>query len=68
MSSTVLFAINQRLWRLKKPLADAREKVRRLEEDERTLTWMQKVDDWLACGVSNGWSATSNRRDGCAGC
>ena len=45
MSSTILFAINQRLWRLKKPLAEAREKVRRLEEDERTLTWMQKVED-----------------------
>ena len=45
MSSTVLFAINQRLWRLEKPLEDAREKVRRLEEDERTLTWMQKVED-----------------------
>ena len=44
MSSTVLFAINQRLWRLEKPLGEAREKVRRLEEDERTLTWMQKVE------------------------
>ena len=38
-------AINQRLWLLKKPLGEAREKVHRLEEDERTLTWMQKVDD-----------------------
>ena len=45
MSSTILFAINQRLWLLKKPLGEAREKVHRLEEDERTLTWMQKVDD-----------------------
>ena len=45
MSSTILFAINQRLWLLKKPLGEAREKVRRLEEDERTLTWMQKVDE-----------------------
>ena len=45
MSSTVPIAINQRLWRLEKPLEEVREKVRRLEEDERTLTWMQKVDD-----------------------
>ena len=45
MSSTILFAVNQGLWFLKKPLEEAREKVRRLEEDERTLTWMQTVED-----------------------
>ena len=37
--------IKRKLWYLGKPLEDAREKVRRLEEDERTLTWMLKIDD-----------------------
>ena len=41
MSSEPLLAINQKLWRLEK----ARERVRRLEEDGRKLTWMYKVED-----------------------
>ena len=45
MSSEVLFAINQRLRRLESPIAEARETVRLLEEDERTLTWMRKIED-----------------------
>ena len=38
MSSETPFAINQKLGRLDKQLEKAREKLRRLEEDERTLT------------------------------
>ena len=45
MSGFVVYFISERLEALEKPLEEAREKVRRLEEDERTLTWMHKVED-----------------------
>ncbi len=45
MPADILFAINQKLWRLEKLLDEVREKVRGLEEDERALAWMHKVED-----------------------
>ena len=42
---TIRFFINRKLGYLEKPLEEAREKVRLLEEDERTLAWMHRVED-----------------------
>ena len=44
MSPATLTKIDRQLWRLEKPLAEARENVRRLEEDERTLEWMYTIE------------------------
>ena len=44
MSPATLTEIERTLWRLEKHLAEARENVLRLGEDERTLEWMYKIE------------------------
>ncbi len=54
--------INERLWSLEKPLEEAREKGRLLEEDERTLAWMHKVEDARSVRVERMIGALAPRR------
>ena len=58
---TMQYFIDRKLGYLEKPLKEAREKVRLLEEDERMLAWMHKVEGGRSARVERAIGALEPR-------